>query len=335
MTLFKSILAATDFSDAANNAVHQAAMLAKVHAASLRIVHVVKASGWFDTAANVDRKAALGLNRLRQLAADVVSWYGVRATVEVQTGDVVGALRRAAQNAGLLVIGQRRRDPLAHQMFGRIAQHLVKECHRPILVVKQAAQHRYHRALVPVDFTPAADTAIHAAATLAPQVDLHIFHALDSGGVEAAWRQAGVRTGAGSTYIHARRSGGEVALAARLRRSMARRGLNTLDMRFGFGRGAPGTAALRQADTLGADLMVATRAQEAQPLSAVLGSIDSLLARSHCDMLIVPGGGHVPRHPALPASEQYASGAPGSGSWLHGGASTSAPPSWAGSRVPV
>ena len=41
MTPFKFILAATDFSLPANNAVHRAAMLAKQHDARLHIVHVV------------------------------------------------------------------------------------------------------------------------------------------------------------------------------------------------------------------------------------------------------------------------------------------------------
>ena len=41
MTPFKFILAATDFSVPANNAVHRAALLAKQHGARLSIVHVI------------------------------------------------------------------------------------------------------------------------------------------------------------------------------------------------------------------------------------------------------------------------------------------------------
>ena len=106
MTPFNSILAATDFSASANNAVHQAAMLAQQHAASLVIVHVLRVRGWFATPTTVDRRAASGLESLRGLAVEMARRYGVSTMVELRTGDLVDELRRASVDANLLVLGQ-------------------------------------------------------------------------------------------------------------------------------------------------------------------------------------------------------------------------------------
>jgi nucleotide-binding universal stress UspA family protein len=173
MTSFKIILAATDFSVPANNAVRRAAMLAKEHGARLHIVHVappenpVPIREWFSPAVHRDVKLAPARETLNRLAAELTVRCDVTPFLEIRTGDVVEQLQRACARADLLVIGQRRRSVLAEMVLGSTAQRLVECSRRPVLVVKHMPMWGYRRALVPIDFTPASEAAALVAASLA------------------------------------------------------------------------------------------------------------------------------------------------------------------------
>ena len=301
MTLFKTILAATDFSAPADHAVTRAALLAQRHGARLGLVHVVNPSRfvrvreWLAPSIDLGLQAAQSRQRLQLLAEQLRAVHGVDAHFEVRSGNTFEELHRASNRADLLVVGQRRRHPLAELVLGRTAQRLVEACRRPLLVVKQAADGAYQRILVPTDFSPASDAAAVVAAALAPELDLQIFHAFDASG-ETLMREADVC----ESVIRDCRAREEAGLIARMRRSMARLGLDSRRMSFALGRGSPVAATLRQAQDLSADLMVATKQRRKRVGTTVLGSINSLLLRARCDMLIVPGRVRDPRPaPAL------------------------------------
>ncbi len=300
MTLFKSILAATDFSAPANNAVQRAALLAQRHGARLGIVHVVnptrfaRVRAWLAPAIDLDLQAAQRRERMRVLAAQLRRVHGVTAELEVRSGNTFEELYRASNRADLLVVGQRRRHPLVELVLGRTARQLAEACRRPLLVVKQAADGAYQRILVPTDFSPASDAAAVVAAALAPEIDLQIFHVVDASG-ETVMRDAEVC----ESVIRDCRAREEAGLVARMRRSMARLGLDSRRMSFALGRGSPVAATLRQAQASSADLVVATKQRRSRVGAAVLGSIGSLLRRACCDMLVVPGRVRDPRPPAL------------------------------------
>lgn len=297
MIQFKSILAATDFSVPANNAVRRAALLAKQHGARLSIVHVVGVASriavreWLYPTVDLDLKVADARERLHRLAVDLKNRFDVTSDVEVRAGHVLKELHRASTSADLLVLGQRRRSALAEMVLGCTAQRLVECSRRPVLVVKQVAEGNYRRALVPIDFTPASDAAAFVAAALAPDINLQVFHAFDSAGV-AVMREADVS----EAVIRESRSREETALLARMRRSMTRFGLDSRRLSFALGRGSPVKATLRQAQDLDADVLVATKQRRGRIATSVLGNINSLLARSSCDMLIVSGWVRDPRH---------------------------------------
>ena len=296
MTPFKFILAATDFSEPATNAVRRAAMLAQQHGARLHIVHVVEAASrgrireWLSPTIDLDSKVADARDTLHRLAADLTRRYDVTPALEVRTGDVLEELNRASARADLMVMGQRRRSALAEMVLGSTAQRLVECSRRPVLVVKQAPRWGYRRALVPIDFTPASDAAALVAAALASDIDLQVFHAFDSTG-ETVMREADVSESVIREYLLRE----EVALTARMRRSMTRLGLDSHRLSFALGRGSPVKATLRQAQSLNADVLVATKQRRGRMATSVLGSINSLLARSRCDMLIVSGAMRDPR----------------------------------------
>ncbi len=296
MTPFKSIMVATDFSAPANNAVRRAALMAKQHGAHLAVVHVVTPPsrvhipGWSAPALSVQQKVADARDRLHDLAAKLTQHYQVTPSLALRSGNVLEALHRAAARADLLVMGQWRKNALAEMLLGSTAQRLVACSKRPVLVVKQAAESSYRRALVPIDFSPASDAAAFVAAALAPGIDLQVFHALDSARVGGR-HEADVM----QTVIRESIAKNEDAVLARMRRSMSRLGLDSGKLRFALGRGSPVQAILRQAQSLDADVLVATKQQRGRMATSVLGNISSLLARSCCDMLIVSGWVRDPR----------------------------------------
>ena len=303
MTPFKIILAATDFSAPADNAVQRAALLARQHGARLGIVHVVKpmrfarVRQWLAPSTDIDLKAAEAHQRLRGLAADLQQLHGIAAEVELRSGDTFEELYRASTRADLLVIGQRRSNVLLDLVFGRTARRLVQTCRRPVLAVKQVVDGAYQRILVPIDFTPGSDAAAVVAAALAPELELQIFHA-SSG--PAAPRRAAERKAAFADH-----SAGETAShVLRMRRSMSRLGLDVRRMSFALGRGTGANATLRQMHAVQADLLVAAKRRRWRAGRRVAGAVDSLLLRGRCDMLIVPGRVRDPRQPQAFARRQ-------------------------------
>lgn len=302
MTPIRSIIVATDFSASALHAAHRAARLARRFDARLAVVHVLNPArfkalrNWF--APPVDLESALldAQARLGGLAAELMQVHALQATVDLRTGNTVEVLALASAHANLVVMGQRRRGPLAERVLGSTARQLVEACRRPMLVVKQAAVADYSRLLVPIDLSPGSAAAALAAGALAPEGRMQIFHAYEfSGNVVPQSNE--VR----DAVIRDEQARREAGLVARMRRSMARIGLDSRNMSFALGRGSRITATLRQAELLRADLIVAATTRRARTAASVLDSVNGLLARSSCDMLIVPGGVPEPRPVQGPA----------------------------------
>lgn len=296
MTRFTFILAATDFSVPADHAVRRAAMLAQQHGARLGIVHVVNPTRFsrirtsLAPSIELELRVAKGRERLRKLAAELRGSHDVAVDFELRTGDTLEQLQLASSRADLLVVGQRHRNPCIQRVPGTTTQRLVEICRRPVLVVKQVADVGYRRILVPIDLTPASATAAVVAEALAPGIDLQIFHAFAWSG-EAAMREADVR----ESVIHHGRARREAGLVARMRFSTARLGVDSRRMSFAIGQGSPVVATLRQAQALGADVLVATKHRRMRVGASVLGCVNSLLLGARCDMLIVPGRMRDPR----------------------------------------
>lgn len=336
MTPFKFILAATDFSQPAGHAVQRAARLARQHGARLGIVHVVASEsrsrwgGWLSPPVDLEREAAQARTRLHRLAEQMSAQYDVPAVPEVRVGDVFQQLQRMSARADLLVLGQRRRHPLAEWVLGGTARRLVDQGRRPVLVVKRAAESSYQRVLVPVDFTSAGDAAIVVAASLAPDIDLQVLHVTDS--TEIVLRQAKIC----ESVIRDCRAREEAGLVARLRRRLAGLGLDSRSMRFVFGRGSAASAALDQAKNSDAELLVAARPRRSRVPLPPADSIGGLLASSRCDLLIVdPQARHDPRQaPSVAQAQAPMQRAADIGRVRTAQAASPREPSWMRSPIP-
>lgn len=291
MTPFTSILAATDFSVDANNAVHRAALLAHEHGARLHLLHVLKAAGcqplreWFSSPTiDIDLKAAQARDALRRVAAEISGAYDVAANVEVAVGDPHETLMRASERADLVVLGQRGRSRIEGLLMRRTVDRMLRTCRRPILVVKTAVAASYRQVLVPIDFTASSDTAMQIAAGMPLATGMHVFHAIHSQR-EAVLRDADVP----EDIIRETRITEEAGAHARMRRKVARLGLDSTRTNFSVAHGPAVRSILLQARQLGADLIVAGKQGQSTMGGFLLGSVSRrVLSGSDCDMLIVP-----------------------------------------------
>lgn len=290
MTALTSILAAADFSVDGNNAVRRAALLAHEHGARLHILHVLNAAGrkplrdWFSPTLDLDLQVAQARDALRRLAGDISGAYDVTASVEVIVGDPFETLMRASEHVDLVVLGRRGHGRFKGLLAGRTVDRLLRICRRPVLVVKTSVQGTYRRVLVPIDFTTSSDAAIRVAVRMRREEGMHVFHAIDSRR-EAVLRDADVP----EHVIRESRLMEEGAIDARMRRKVARLGLDSTPMNYALAYGPPVRSTLRHAQRLGADLIVAGRQSRPTWGNFLLGSVSSrVLSEATCDMLIVP-----------------------------------------------
>lgn len=290
MTSLTSILAATDFSVDGNNAVRRAALLAHEHGARLRILHVLNAAGckplrdWFSPTLDFDLKAAQSREALRRLAVEISGAYDLTASVEVIVGDTFETLMQASEHVDLVVLGRRGRGRFNGLLVGRTVDRMLRICRRPVLVVKTSVQGTYRRVLVSIDFTASSDAAIRVADRMRREEGMHVFHAINSKR-EAVLRDADVP----EHVIRESRLMEEGAINARMRRKVARLGLDSTPMNYALAYGPPVCSILRHAHRLGADLIVAGKQGRSTLGSFLLGSVSSrVLSEATCDMLIVP-----------------------------------------------
>lgn len=290
MKPFYSILVATDFSAAANNAVRRAALLARAHNARLRMLHVIDSGGLhragkgISPAIDMPVKSAQARGHLRRLADELRDAFKVTADIVVKVGDPFDVLASESSRASLVVLGRRGGGSIKDWLLGTPAERLLDACARPVLVVKQAVEGPYRQVLTGLDFTPTSDAAALLAAALAPGANLHLTHVLRSK-QDVALRQTDVPC-ATQRELREREEAGVIA---RMRRRVAVIGLDSRELRFAVSRGSSAPGVLTQEQMQGADVVAVGRQRRARWLDSLLGSVSRrVLARSFNDVLVVP-----------------------------------------------
>ncbi len=197
MGTMKSLLAATDFSDDARNAVRRAALLAAEQRAQLTLLHVMnspslEALRQFHVSDQAREKLVSDAGRmLNEWAAELAGMFQSVPTVRVQVGRVQDEILSASEQADLLVLGARGWNPLHDALLGTTAERLLRKSLRPVLVTKRAPAEAYRRVLVPVDFSPCSAAALEMALRTVPKASIVIAHAFEVP-FESRLRQAGV-----------------------------------------------------------------------------------------------------------------------------------------------
>lgn len=210
MNSLRRVLAATDFSQSARDAVDRAAIVCRdtgahlhlMHAANvtemgslLDLIHSVRPDFQQDVVADANRE-------LRKMAVDLSDRYGIHIRAHVEPGPAYPSIAACAEAlaADLLVVGAGESNVLRRQMLGSTALHLAEACQRPVLVVKKAPRADYRTVLVPVDFSPHSLPALITARSVAPDAGIIVMHAYTLA-YEGKLRAAGVKNDLIETYL--------------------------------------------------------------------------------------------------------------------------------------
>jgi nucleotide-binding universal stress UspA family protein len=182
-----TLVAATDFSPWADQAVMRATTLAKQLGAELTLLNVVSPMTLYpglDIGLGAEAYAAAGehaaADRLEALAGVLRDRYAI----PVRTAQRIGRAYRqiadyaATLGADLVVVGARGENSLARLLMGSTAQRLLRVRLGPVLVVRTAPLEPYCQPLAAVDFSPDSHAALAWAARLAGEGRLEALHVL-------------------------------------------------------------------------------------------------------------------------------------------------------------
>jgi nucleotide-binding universal stress UspA family protein len=145
----KTILVATDGSEAAAEALDFAIELARDTGAQLEVLAVkpppiVSKGGPAPPVFEVEEPG--GAERIAAAAAEKAAAAGVRAHPHAGHGEPVDVIAAASESldADLVVVGSRGLGAIAGALMGSVSHGLIKRAHVPIVVVPQHARDRMH-----------------------------------------------------------------------------------------------------------------------------------------------------------------------------------------------
>lgn len=167
---FDSILAVSDFTAFSEHALERAALLARQHRITLRLIHLAEGQ----TTYPCDPIARLG-QRARQLARR----HGIPVHAIERSASLEDVLAEA-HTATLLVMGPLSRRSWKRFHLGTTLDQAVHGSVSPLLVVKQVPVRPYERVLVAVDLSPRAKPLIDFARRFSTPTLLQLFHAIDT-----------------------------------------------------------------------------------------------------------------------------------------------------------
>lgn len=290
MIRFKRLLALTDFSADANNAVRRMAMLAAAGEARLEIQHVLPDSALqvlqeilgTDPArdAQLEHEAT---SQLQALAEKVKQDCGIEANTNLQVGNVLREALEAMQDHDLVALGAHGNRKIRDMLIGSLPLRLIGKSRQPILVVNRPPEHPYRRILVPVDFSPHGKKALDTALALSPDAKICVAHAF-----EVPFEGKLMLAGAGEEELRRYRAKAQESALRKMREllddvsvSQATRIVHYVE------QADPAIFILEQAQDFQADLIVIGKHGQSLVEEMLLGSVTRhVLADAECDVLV-------------------------------------------------
>lgn len=282
---FKTILHATDFSDASLRALEQARQLARFHGARLHVLHVqIILEARYPTLAlaSLASQRESSEQQLRAMLADGGDDNVVMATVEHTRAAVAIAEYAESHGIDLIVVGSHGYSGIDRLLMGSEARKLIRYAHAPVLVVRAgvepvAGEAPYDHLLAPVDFSEASKDALLEADKLAARygADLTVVHSLD------------VVTPTHYAYVS---SNTQMPLARQaLGKFISEAGLTTTEVQQVVSAASAPTSILDTAKDKGADLIVIARSGMGGLQRFLVGSTtERILNSAGCDVLVLP-----------------------------------------------
>ena len=280
----KSILVVTDLSAQENMAVQRAWHLADTHRATVTLMYM-PARGQ-----QVPGNAGA---RLANAARQIEESLEVRVRTAPVKAQELEDLVAQARGMDLVVLPHRHERSTAAFFRGQPVLRLLRGCSGPVLVARRTGGGPYQRILVSVDFSAESQAVVQLAATLDPQAQLEIFHAISTLN-EAKLRSAEATEQAVRAYRqrclqHARQQMLTLTDSFDARRNR----VSTV-----IGRGDPGRETVVQQERCGADLVVVGKKRSSAWEDFLCGSVaHRVLSWGRSDVLVVP---HAPVQAAAP-----------------------------------
>ncbi|OGB25329.1 MAG: hypothetical protein A3I66_04385 [Burkholderiales bacterium RIFCSPLOWO2_02_FULL_57_36] len=286
------ILAATDFSPPAEQAVARAAMLAKQYRTTLHLLHVLPPISWkafgkvlLEHPLVTEKQLYdAARTRLSNVADACRRQYGIEVASHVDIGRPHVRIADYARThaVGLTVLGPHDGNFARDLFIGSTAFRFLREGTAPALIAETAGQAPYRTVLVAVDFSDISRAAVDAAQKFAPGAAIHALHVYDVL-FEGKMRYAGVE----EDVIQQYRTGAETEARRMMQQFLAERGWQGSILPT-VRNGSPARTILDEADSLRADLIVMGRHGRSALQESFLGSVtEAVLHGLDRDLLVV------------------------------------------------
>lgn len=290
MISIKRILAATDFSELGNAAVHRAAVLAARENAELLIVHALPRHSALESVfghtdhlpSRLVDTANINLNTLAERAK---SLGAAQISMQIVEGSAHRSVADAAETflPDLTVIGAHGKGALQQFFLGGTAGRILSNAVGPVLVTRRLVQTDYVRTLAAVDLGPRSDIVLRSALIVAGQARITLLHAYLAP-FEAKLRYKGFPEADILRYAKAELISAQRNMAALL----ADPELAGLEIERRILHGEPNPVLPDAIRTLNADLITVGKHSGSRLGEAMMGSVSRFLAYySPCDVLIV------------------------------------------------
>lgn len=170
------LLLAHDLTARSEIALIRAARLALEREGQLTIVHVIDADL---PAPAIDAQRRYAQEHLELEVRRLLGRDKPPHRLEIVSGEPAEGIAAHAESLSidLVVAGRHRRRMIADMFIGTTIERLLRQVHRPVLVVNNSDQSPYRNVLIPVEFSDVTAAAIRFAAVFLPQAHFHLLHA--------------------------------------------------------------------------------------------------------------------------------------------------------------
>ena len=188
MLSIRRILFPTDFSDGAANAFSQAVYLANRHNAELHILNVAEPG----TGGESENTLPVSPDTLKDwlgASTDLAETLDTLSIVQRQVESDTPPERLVAyaedQDVDLVVMGTHGRRGMRRMLLGSVTEEVVRRAPCPVFTIQtdvvEAPDQAVRRILVPVDFSEAAEMAVHHATEIAQTygAEVHLLHVVE------------------------------------------------------------------------------------------------------------------------------------------------------------
>jgi nucleotide-binding universal stress UspA family protein len=286
----RTILAATDFSPAAERAVERAAALAARHGATLHLLHVApqgwlpRLRAWASGAAAASAESGIETT-LAAEASRIATARAIAVHPAVATGDprLVIPAQGAALGVELIVVGAHGSHFVRELLLGSTAWAALALAGCPVLAVRLPPVQAYTEALAGTDLSAASAAAIRTAARLVPELHFTVLHAYEDP-YGAGLLLADASSDAIERYREAARVEAEQAID-RLLASLGDLGPRCARV---VRHGPPVLRLREQLEASGAQLLVLGAREKSGIERLLIGSVAEQMAlEAPCDVLLV------------------------------------------------